>query len=147
MEPGLLFASLAAVALLGLVGFVVVAFVRGGHKLPPLEEEARPPMPSPARIASLVCIRMEGVGDTIQCLARDDAQAWAMADGLEAHDDPEGAVRTIASALTAALRVNAPWESLQQGIASANRALYEAADAAGQQARPGACVAVLAREG
>lgn len=148
MEPGLLFSSIAVLALIGLVGFVVIAFVRGGRKLPPLEDEGRSlPMPGPARLASSVCLRAEGVGDTIRCLCRDDAQAWAMVDGLEGHSDPEGAVRTIASTLEDALRLSAPWGSLLEGVAAANRALHAAAEAAGQKARPGACVAILAREG
>lgn len=140
-----MFLGIAAVALLGLLVVVVAAVVSGSRKLPVVEHDVVAPMTLPLRLTSLVCVRAEGVGDTVRCLARDEVQAWALVDGIEGHADPEGAVQTIAAALEGSLRGGAPWASLCEGVAAANRALVEATPAA--LPAPGAGLAVLAREG
>lgn len=143
-----MFLWIAAVALAGLVVVVLVAFVQGGRKLPKLDGEAPAALMSgPVRLVSVVRVRLEGAGDTVACVARDDAQAWALVDALEGHADPESAVQTAVSALTSTLRAGTPWESLREGVAAANRALFEAAQAAGEAPPRGVCLAVLARDG
>lgn len=143
-----MFFWIAVSAVVGLVVMVLVAFVQGGRKLPNLDGDASGALlTGPVRLASVLRIRHEGVGDTVACLARDDAQAWVLVDALEGHADPEGAVQTVVGALESALRTGAPWQSLCEGVAAANRALFEAGQAEGKARPPGACLALLARDG
>jgi serine/threonine protein phosphatase PrpC len=140
-----MFGGIASLALIGLVGFVIVAFFRGRHTLPPMEEADR--MPGPIRLVSAVTIRREGMADTVGCVARDERQAWALIDGLEGHADPEGAVRVIASSIESGLEAGDPRRSLLDSVARANLALLEGPRPADPSLARAACVAVVAREG
>lgn len=143
-----MFFWIAVSAVVGLLGMVLVAFVQGGRKLPKLDGDAGGALlTGPVRLTSALRLRHEGAGDTVACLTRDDAQAWVLVDALEGHSDPESAVRTVVAALESALRMGAPWESLREGVAAANRALFDAGQAEGQPRPPGACLALLARDG
>lgn len=139
------FGWIAAFALLGLIGFVIVAFIRGRHKLPPIDEADR--MPAPTRLLSAVTVRQEGVGDTVRCVTRDELQAWTLIDGLEGHSNPEGAVRTIASTIESGLEAGDLWQSLLDSVARANSALLEGPRPADPSLAPSACIAVVARVG
>jgi hypothetical protein len=140
-----MFTLIAALTLVGLLAVVAVVLVRGARKAPHLESDVDPsPLALSIHRSSVVCVRKEGHGDTVRCVAREDAQAWALVDGLTDEPDVERAVQQVADVLESSLRVSAPWASLCEGVTTANRALFGDPS---PRARPGVGVAVLAREG